>query len=145
MKQLNTAKATDSHSQNQKTPQKSLFRSLSFEDWDLIWTQFNYSDLTGDVLQTEVTAPLKPWQISPYMSLLHQQFSFPGTLNSAERSPIPSLQYIENSYSLAPEAVHLQKTGTKFNNKLNLSASSWLGLNKHLFLRQQKTHFILFF
>lgn len=108
----------------------------------MIWTQLNYSDLTGDVLQTEVTASLKPWQISTYTSLLHQQFSFPGTLNSAERSPIPSLQYIENSYSLAPEAVHLQKTGTKFNNKLNLSASSWLGLNKHLFLRQQKTHFI---
>lgn len=66
-------------------------------------------------------------------------------LNSAERSLIPKLQHIENSNSLAPKAVYLLKTGTKLNNKLNLSTSSWLGLNKHLFLRQQKTHFILIF
>lgn len=43
---------------------------------DLIWTEPNYSDFTRVELQTEVAAFLKPWQISIYMSLLHQQFCF---------------------------------------------------------------------
>lgn len=65
-------------------------------------------------------------------------------LNSAERSLIPKLQHIENSNSLAPKAVYLLKTGIKLSNKLNLSTSSQLGLNKHLFLRQQKITFFFF-
>lgn len=70
-------KTTDSYSQKKrKTTQTSLFSSLSFEVWELIWTKLNNSDLTGNVLQSEVPASFKPWKLSLYMSLLHQQFCF---------------------------------------------------------------------
>lgn len=142
---------TQPESQSQKNKKKKktqtpLFKSLNFEDWDLIWTELNYSDFTRVVLQTEAAAFLKPLQISIYMSLLHQQFCFfSWDAELCWKKPHSKTSAYRNSNSLAPKAVYLLKTGTKLNNKLNLSTSSWLGLNKHLFLRQQKTHFFKYF
>lgn len=62
------------HNQKKENYTKITSKSLSFEDWDFIWTKLNYADLSGDVLQIEITAAFKPWQISIYMILLHQQF-----------------------------------------------------------------------
>lgn len=98
------------------------------------------------MLQTEVAAFLKPCQISIYMSLLHQQFCFfSGDAELCWKKPHSKTSAYRKLQFAAPKAVYLLKTGTKLNNKLNLSTSSWLGLNKQLFLRQQKTHFIYFF